>query len=811
MEQGLSERDAVASRQRFGDNLIAERVSSSSLTTARSAAADPMLWFLLLTSAFFGFLGQYTDAAVLLAAVAPLLGMDFYLHHRTEASIKGLSSVLAQEATVVRDGSRRRIAANEVVVGDLAVVAPGKFFPADGVIVSGSDLQVEESSLTGEAFPISKHAYSGGMAPPESAMAYAGTRLLTGTASVRVLLVGGETIYGEVVRSVVNGPHERTPLQEAVGGLVKVLLVAAVVICLLLAAIRFWQGFGWADAFLSAATLAVAAIPEEFPVVLTFFLGVGVFRLSRRKALVRRAVAVENIGRTSAICSDKTGTITEGRLAFSDAVPATRDGEDWLLTVAGLAARHDSGDPLDVAILARVPSVQANWSREAIFPFTENRRRETVAWSRPGEPTLVVAKGAPETLLGLCAMVREERDRWTETVRMLSSQAKKVIGCGWLHTNEEVTGEPDAGFRFAGLIAVTDPIRPGVHEAMAAARGAGIQVVMVTGDHLDTAAAVAAQVGLSEMIVPISGDRLEAALGDMAETDLHQLTVIARATPAQKVLVVQALQRAGRVVAVTGDGVNDAPALQAADIGIAMGSRGTRSAREVAQIILMDDNFSSVVAAIAEGRQLFQNLRMSFAFLLMIHIPLVATATIIPMLGFPLLYLPIHIVWLELLIHPAAILGFQRSADGRFEVQEPIASSFFLAREWTIILLTGLGITVAVLAVFYCSASGGEGPEHARTMGLLSLIASLAVLLLALSRGTTRAALAVASVAIVSAVVLTRIESFSALMHLHSAPTKDVIVALSAGALPALACLLMHQTPRREALSKSLKNSSPTS
>ena len=756
------------------------------------------MWFLLLTSALFGLLGQYTDAAILLAAIAPLLGMDFYLHHRTEASIEGLSSILAEEATVVRGGIKRRIAAHEVVAGDLVAVSGGESFPADGVIVSGSGLQAEESSLTGEAFPVSKHAYSGGAAPPETAWSYAGTRLLTGTASVRVLLVGGDTLYGEVVRSVVNGPQGRTPLQEAVGGLVKILLVVAVVICLLLAGIRLWQGFGWTDAFLSAATLAVAAIPEEFPVVLTFFLGVGVYRLARRKALVRRAVAVENIGRTSAICSDKTGTITEGRLAFSDAVPATADGEAWLLTVAGLAARHDSGDPLDVAILTRVPSAQAGWCRLALFPFTEGRRRETVAWKRRGEPTLVVVKGAPETLLDLCAMEQEERDRWLEIVRMLSSQAKKVIGCGWLHTGEKVMSEPDVGFSFAGLIAVTDPIRAGVQEAMTAARRAGIQVVMVTGDHLDTAAAIAEQAGLSERILPVSGDRLEADLADMTGVDLDRLTVIARATPAQKVLVVQALQRAGRIVAVTGDGVNDAPALRVADIGIAMGARGTRSAREVAQIILMDDNFSSIVAAIAEGRQLFQNLRMSFAFLLMIHIPLVATATIIPLLGYSLLYLPVHIVWLELLIHPAAILGFQKPAEGRFEMEKPVGRSFFISREWTTIFLTGIGISVAVLAVFFAFVNGGEPPERARTLGLLALISSLAVLLITLSRGSTRAAWIVALVAIASAIALTRVEAWSALMHMHPAPTGEVLMALAAGALPALGGFLMHRMVLRE-------------
>ncbi|MGZ8997814.1 MAG: HAD-IC family P-type ATPase, partial [Allosphingosinicella sp.] len=401
-DDGLSEAEAASEREQFGSNLIAEHSPRSRTATIRDAAGDPMLWFLLLTSGLFGLLGQYTDAAVLLVAIAPLIGMDFYLHYRTQASTEGLSSVLAGEATVVRDGVRRRIAADRVVAGDLAIVTSGESFPADGVIVGGTGLQADESSLTGEAFPVAKHPCSGPAAPPEEAWSFAGTRLLTGEAQVRILLVGGDTLYGEVVRSVVRGPQGRTPLQDSVARLVKLLLVGALVICTLLAGIRLWQGFGWTDALLSAATLAVAAIPEEFPVVLTFFLGVGVYRLARRKALVRRAVAVENIGRASAICSDKTGTITEGRLAFSDALPASGVEAEWLMTIAALAARGDSADPLDSAILERAPPSEVGWVRKRVFPFTEGRRRESSVWAQPDGPMLSAVKGAPETILGLC-------------------------------------------------------------------------------------------------------------------------------------------------------------------------------------------------------------------------------------------------------------------------------------------------------------------------------------------------------------------------------------------------------------------------
>ncbi|WP_164843938.1 cation-translocating P-type ATPase [Croceicoccus ponticola] len=800
-DEGLPEIGASAMRVRFGNNLIAEQRQRSGAAIARDTARDPMLWFLLMTSAILALFGQIFDAGVLLVAIVPLLGMDFYLHRRTQASIEGLSSALASEAMVIRDGAARRIPAKDVVAGDLAVIAAGETFPADGVVVAADGLlQAEEFSLTGEAFPVIKRACSKESEPGEATWVFAGTRLLTGAARIRVLMVGRDTIYGEVVRSVVDGPQAWTPLQTAVAGLVKRLLVVALVICVILAAVRVWQGFGWTDAFLSAAVLAVAAIPEEFPVVLTFFLGVGVYRLAKRRALVRNAVAVENIGRTSAICTDKTGTITEGQLKFSDAIPATADGLDWLLKIASLAAQQDGIDPLDVAILDHAPPVDPAWIRLRLFPFTESRRRESAFWMRPSEVGVLAVKGAPETVLALCDMDAATHDDWLEKVRDLSGEAKKVIACAWTDFAREPMAEPDGGCKFAGLIAVSDPIRPGVREAMAQARAAGVQVVMVTGDHLDTAAAIARQAGLTEAPDPVSGDRLEQTLKSMGQDDLRRLGIVARASPAQKVMLVKALQDAGRIVAVTGDGVNDAPALRAADIGIAMGLRGTRSAREVSQIVLMDDNFSTIIAAMAEGRQLFRNLRLSFAFLLMVHIPLVATAALIPLLGYPLLYLPVHIVLLELLIHPAAILSFQKPADDGLAVRDGRTNRFFAPLEWLAIAVTGTAIGGAILTVFVLGAEGGTWPEHGRAMAIVALFTALATMLLILTRGATVAGRMVAMCAIAAGFAFSQVEVLGRATHMHQLSIGDWLAATACGILPALgAAILLFTTDSAKA------------
>lgn len=784
---GLTQEVADARRIIYGPNVIAEQPPSTWRTLARDTATDPMIWFLIVTSGLFGLLGRTTDMIVLLVAVVPLVGMDFYLHHRTQASLEGLSSVLSSVATILRDGHVIRVGTAELVPGDVAIVAAGESFPADGLIVAGVDLQAEESSLTGEAYPVAKLALIAGAQLDGSIVSdhwgFAGTRLLTGSATFRVVLTGKDTLYGEIVKAAVEGPEGRTPLQQAVGGLVKVLLGAAALFCLVLAIVRLRQGYGLLDAFLSAATLAVAAIPEEFPVVLTFFLGVGVYRLARRQALVRRAVAVENIGRVTTICCDKTGTITEGRLVLSDVDPAPRLDRARLLAIAASASRHDSGDPLDVAILAMAGNRAIPGERLRVFPFTEDRRRETAVLDNGAGVETIVTKGAAETILDLCALSKSEWTAWDERVRALSAGGKKVIGCATAErpaSQAHSSGEPGDGLRFAGLLVFGDPLRPGVIESVADATRAGIRIIMVTGDHPATAAAIAREAGIASDMEPVSGDGLEALLAQRDPASLQRLSVVARAAPSQKLALVQALQREGEIVAVTGDGVNDVPALRAADIGIAMGMRGTRSAREVSPIVLLDDNFRTIVGAIAEGRQLFSNLKLSFAFLLMVHIPLVASAALIPLMGYPLLYLPVHIVWLEMVIHPAALLAFQQPTPRNLERQTRDAQ-FFDRRQWLAIAGTGMAIAVALVLLFARAVAAGEEAAHARTVALVTLVMAQVGIVAILTRLHGSAARGVVAGAIASAIVLPQIPSLAALLSLHPLPLIGWIEAAAMG------------------------------
>ena len=788
-ETGLQDSDADERRRRYGSNNILDAPSSGWRELLRDTVKDPMLWFLIGTGTLFAAVGEYKEAITLAVALIPLAGMDAWLHRRTQVSTAALGGRLSTQVSALRAGAWRVIPAVDLVPGDLVALQAGDPFPADGILVRSDDAQVDESALTGEAFPVRKlacdlSALSGDEPRVDASLwGYAGTRLLAGRARVRVVFTGRETYYGEIVRSAVQGSHARTPLQVAIGDLVRVLLVAAAVLCVVVAWVRWAQGLGILDAFVSAITLAVAALPEEFPVVFTFFLGVGVYRLARRHALVRRAVAVENIGRVTTICADKTGTITRGRLVLTHLHAAEGVGQEELQRVAAWASRAESGDPLDLAILeqAGLPEPPV---RVRTFPFTEDRKRETAVVRLADGMLWAVSKGAHETILAATGLDAGERGRWVELAEELASSGHKVIACAQrvLDDADLEQGEPMSSLVFAGLLALEDPVREGVVESVRQCRDAGIHVIMLTGDHPLTARAVGMEIGLGGGTPKVvTADEVAADL-ERDGLNLREVDVIARSMPSQKLDFVRRLQAAGEIVAVTGDGVNDVPALQAADIGIAMGERGNQAAREVAAVVLTDDNFRTIVRAISEGNQLFSNLRMSFAYLLMIHIPLVVSATLIPLAGYPLLYLPVHIVWLELIIHPTALLAFQQFPEREMVHRHRlrVAARFFRRGEWIWIGVVGAVFTAVLIGGYGYSIGANSHIEHGRAMALALLGLESAAITLILSGAASTAARYLAGITILATVLLIQQPWVASALHLAPLHLDDWLLVAAA-------------------------------
>ncbi len=464
-----------------------------------------------------------------------------------------------------------------------------------------------------------------------------------------------------------------------------------------------------------------------------------------------------------------------------------------LLQVAARASREQSADPMDRAILER--AVDPGGARVATFPFTEKSRREVAVFARGDGRHDVVAKGAPETVFDMCALSAKDRQTWAARVDAWAASGHKVIACARREVTGWSGGQPDRDFAFAGLLGFADPLREGVAEAVTEAREAGIRVLMITGDHPLTARAIAAEAGMAGGDPRVTlGETLMGALRSAGVAALDGVDVVARCLPMHKLEIVRALQAGGDVVAVTGDGVNDVPALQAADIGIAMGRRGTRTAAEVAPVVLLDDNFGTLVDAIAEGRQLFGNLKLSFAYLLMIHMPLVLTAAFVPWLGLPLLYLPIHVVWLELIIHPTALLAFQqlpeRARLGRMRPDTRLR--FFDAREWLVVLGCGSLLTALVGAGYAYGLGAAEQAVHARSMALLVLVTASAGVTVALGRLRTLAARLVPLAAALSAVLLLTIRPLATALQLQPLHADDWLLAVVAGSAVGAVALLFH-------------------
>jgi Ca2+-transporting ATPase len=792
-QNNLSAADVARRRADFGANNILQAPVSSWLDLLRDTLRDPMLWFLVITSGLFLVIAEYREAFILALAILPLAGMDVYLHRRTQASVASLGGRLAVSSQVMRDNRLQTVASTELVPGDLVVLQASDYVPADGIVVSSQDVQIDESALTGEAFPIRKYPLATQLPVTDTTVAdqswcFAGTRLLTGNLQLRIIFTGNDTLYGEIVSVALHGRHEKTPLQLAIANLVTLLLVAAAILCLLVAWVRWIQGFGLLDAIVSAMTLAVAALPEEFPVVFTFFLGVGVYRLAQRRALVRRAVAVENIGRISTICTDKTGTITLGQLGLTHVYPAINFDTETVLQVAASASRRDSSDPLDNAIFAQAKLTTETSHHVVSFPFTEDRKRETAIIRDKNNAFLAVVKGAPEVVINQCNLTNAAIQTCIASANQLAAEGHKVIACARrIFDMADVTDtEPVTDFEYAGLIAFEDPVREGVADSIRQCRLAGIHVIMITGDHPLTARAVALQLGIggdNPRVVTAAEIESHARL----EIDLQQIDVIARSIPSQKLHFVKKLQAAGEIVAVTGDGVNDVPALQIADVGIAMGERGTQAAREVAAVVLLDDNFRTIVRAIAEGAQLFKNLRLSFAYLLMVHMPLVVSAAVIPLAGFPLLYLPVHIVWLELIIHPTALLVFQQLADtdGLPHKKHRAQTGFFNRSEWIVIAVVGILLTLMLVGGYVFSLGAGRNIEHARSMALAILCSGSAWLTVSLGGLKSHVSRIITVLVFASALILIQ-SPLSIMLHLEPLHINDWLIALAGSGLIAV-------------------------
>jgi Ca2+-transporting ATPase len=671
--EGLSSPAARVRLEQFGPNRWVKQDRLARVREVLGLLLDPMAVMLVAAAIVYWLLGETRDAIVLAIALIPVLGVDVVLEARSRAALRKLARAAAPTAEVVRDGQIVAVPLEEVVPDDLLVLREGHVVAADGVVRWVANVAVDESSLTGESEPQSKRAWtSDPLAAPPEARVFAGSQVLSGHGFGQVTRTGPATQYGGIAALLAQTAVSTSPLQRQAAALVRRLGIVAVAVAGVLFALSLGRGEPWTRALLGAVSLAMAAIPEEFPIVLTLFLSVGAWRLASRGMLVRRLASVETLGSTTVICTDKTGTLTRGEFQMTrHLVLAPGLSEREFLETAVLACERHPSDAMERAIGAyatahgiSLPDLEARWVLVRDYDFDPVGKHMSHVWHSVGQDDvfLVAAKGALEGILAHSRLDERARRAALEAHTQLAAQGLRVLALA-AGRPDRVGADRDDDERdltLYGLLGFQDPLRPEVPGAVALCQRAGIRIAMVTGDHALTAHAVAEAAGiLHEDALIVTGNELAALGVDERAERVRRAAIFARISPEQKYFIVEGLQRAGAIVAMTGDGVNDAPALRRADIGIAMGRRGTDVARATADLVLLDDNFASIVATVRQGRHIFQNIQRAFLYLIAFHIPILALAIAAPLTGVPLVLLPIHLVWLELIVHPVSAVVFQ--------------------------------------------------------------------------------------------------------------------------------------------------------
>jgi Ca2+-transporting ATPase len=770
---GLSEGEAVARLLRDGPNELPSQRSRGLLAVVREVAREPMFQLLVAGGLLYLLMGKPGDALLLLSFVFVVIAITVIQERRTERALDALRDLSSPRALVIRGAVQRRIAGRDVVAGDIVVLSEGDRVPADAILRRSAHLAVDESALTGESVPVRKvpSATAAALDAPggeDLPSLFSGTLVTAGQGVCEVIRTGTRTELGRIGKALQQIGPERTPLQVETAHTVRSLALVGMAACAVVVVIyaltrgNDWQA--WKEGALAGIAMAMALLPEEFPVVLTVFLAIGAWRISGSRVLTRRMPVIEALGAATVLCVDKTGTLTQNRMSVARLV-GEREAADLrgtsitiperlrlLLETAVLASPVDPFDPMECALheSARrhgAPATTQTGRLVREYPLSRAILAVTHVWEEPaGGGRIAAAKGAPEAIARLCGMSAAEEAALAGRIEALASEGLRVLGVARAELGAGTLPDSPSGLplRFLGLVALADPLRPEVPDAVAECQSAGIRVVMITGDYPATARDIARQAGLLNHAEVVTGPQLDAMSEQELTARIGEVRIFARVVPEQKLRIVSALKANGEVVAMTGDGVNDAPALKAAHIGIAMGGRGTDVARESASLVLLDDAFSSIVAAVRLGRRIYDNIRKATAFILAVHVP-IAGLSMIPVFfpTWPLLLLPVHIVFLELIIDPACSLIFEAErAEPDIMRRRPRAQGERLFSVPTVVVavLQGLSVLAACLAIFVL-ARGGHGPDAARALTFSALVVSLLAIIL-MNRSWARSTIA---------------------------------------------------------------------
>ncbi|WP_448032881.1 cation-translocating P-type ATPase [Bradyrhizobium liaoningense] len=763
---GLSEAEARLRLQQEGYNELPRPERRTPLRIVFEVLREPMFALLLCGGLIYLLLGDLREALLLFVFGGITIVITIVQEARTERVLEALRELTSPRALVVRDGERRRIAGRDVVRGDLLVLSEGDRVPADAVLASARDLAVDESLLTGESVPVRKQPVK--MPAAESALAdhrpggddqpfvYSGSLVVRGEGLAVVEATGPRSEIGKIGLSLHGLQPEPPRLQQQTARLVRLCLLGGVAISLAAVLLYGMLRGDWLQALLGGIAIGMSMLPEEFAVVLTVFMAMGAWRISKVRVLTRRAAAIEVLGSATVLCTDKTGTLTQNRMSVAElrlrdgacVRPASTQpgpvGAEFfeLARCSVLASSPEPFDPMEKALHAFVRAGlpedgQTEGDRTLIrtYGLRPELLAMTQVWRSSNRQGIFAAtKGAPEAIARLCKLDGADREAMQAAVAAMAKDGLRVLGVAAATCDGEDLPPSQEGFafRFIGLVGLADPLRPGVLEAVAECRSAGIRIVMITGDYPATAMAIARQAGLDVNEV-VTGEQVK--LADESELDalVSKVNVFARVLPEQKLRIVQAMKRSGEIVAMTGDGVNDAPSLKAAHIGIAMGGRGTDVAREASSIVLLDDDFGSIVAAIRLGRRIYDNLRKAMAFIFAVHVPIAGLALLPLVFGLPLVLGPVHIAFLELIIDPVCSLVFEAEREERDVMARPPRRADAELFSWALVgwsVLQGVMAFGSIAVIFLVALRSGVPADEARALAFIALVVCIVALVL---------------------------------------------------------------------------------
>jgi Ca2+-transporting ATPase len=753
--EGLSA--AVAARQLAvdGPNELPTARKRNLVQQARDVLREPMLLLLLGAGSINFLLSEAFDGIILLLGVVVVLAISIYQEHKTENALAALRDLSSPRALVVRDGRQTRIAGRDVVRGDVVLLVEGDRVPADAILLDCVNFAVDESTLTGESVPVRKAAVDrdaadttmgrpGGDATP---WCFSGTLVVKGRGLSLVRATGARTELGRIGTALRTIQPERTRLQREIDRIVRVVAVLGIGAAAAVVVVYGLTRHRWLEGLLAGIATAMAMLPEEFPVVLTVFLTLGAWRMSQRHVLTRRSAVIETLGAATAICVDKTGTLTLNSMTVRSLIVGGSshvlgggplpEQFHQLAEFAVLASPVDAFDPMDRAFrdlgeryLAGTEHLHGGWELVREYPLSETLLALSHVWRSPSLTDYVIAaKGAPEAIAELCHLDPGARADFTAQVEAATADGQRVLAVARARfgTGEGLPAEQhDFAFELLGLAGLQDPVRPGAADAVADCVRAGIRVMVITGDYPGTALAVAREVGIDHAAGAISGSELDVMSDDELARRIRTVNVFARMVPEQKLQLIRALKANGEIVGMTGDGVNDAPALRAADIGIAMGARGTDVAREAAALVITDDDFASIADGVRQGRGIFDNLRKAMAYVIAVHVPTFGMS-LVPLFvpSWPLVLLPLQIAVLELIIDPACSIVFESEAiDPEIMEQPPrrIGAAMFSRRLLWLSALQGASVLAAVLGVYLWAVLGERPDDSVRSVTFASLI-----------------------------------------------------------------------------------------